>query len=71
MIRELDLRDSSNVKSASWDDETLELHCEFHSGSRGSYLAVPEHEVGSFERATSHGSYIHDYIKPLYVWRKG
>lgn len=69
-IRELIIRDSSNVKSASWNDETMELNVEFNSGSRGSYLSVPEHEVDDFERADSHGKYIHNYIKPLYTWRK-
>jgi KTSC domain len=67
-IRELELKASSNVQSAGWDDETLRLHVQFHGGSRGYYSGVPSEEAEDFERADSPGSYVHSYLKTRYPW---
>lgn len=69
--RELDLKESSHIQSARYDPDTQELTIYFAGGNHGSYMGVPEHDADAFERAQSHGQYLHNYLKPLYPYRKG
>lgn len=66
-IRQLDLKDSKNVKSAAYDPDTQRLYISFATSS-GYYDSVDEQEALDFERADSHGQYVHQYLKPVYTW---
>jgi len=66
----LNLKTSSNVKSAVWDDETMGLAVIFHSGHGGVYAQVPEEVALGMEQADSPGNYLHTYVKPQYTYSK-
>jgi hypothetical protein len=68
MIRQLDLASSTNVSSAFWDDETLELSVIFATGGRGKYIGVDAEAAQAFEQSDSPGKYLHQFLKPLYPW---
>lgn len=68
MIRQLELANSSNVSSAAFDDETLELLISFASGGKGKYVGVSTEDAQAFEQSESPGKYLHTYLKNLYPW---
>jgi hypothetical protein len=61
--RNLALAASTNVSSATYDDETLECTVTFQSG--GSYVVadVSTSEAQQFERAGSAGKFYHEYFR--------
>ena len=54
---------SSNVDSAFWDDETMDLRVVFKSGHSGIHPGTTQQEALAFEQATSPGSHYHNYFK--------
>lgn len=62
-IKVLNLRQSSNIKGATWDSDTLQLNVEFFNGGSYSYDQVPEAKVIEFENADSPGRYLHANLK--------
>lgn len=62
-IKILDLKQSSNIKGANWDSDSLQLTVEFHNGGTYSYDSVSEDKALEFERADSPGRYLHANLK--------
>ncbi len=54
---------SSNIASIGYDEERLILEVEFLNGSIYQYFGVPQSLYQGLMRASSHGSYLDDYIK--------
>ena len=61
---------SSNINSVGYDSESHTLEIEFHSGDVYQYFDVPQSTHDELMRASSHGSYLHRYIKDQYRWMK-
>ena len=59
---------SSNIHSIGYDGTTL--YVRFHSGGLYEYLNVPEHIYQGLMSASSHGKYLHAFIKGHYAYRK-
>lgn len=57
---------SSNVSGYSYDDDTLELHVWFNSGSEYVYQAVPRYVADGLGTASSPGRYLNEFIKDAY-----
>lgn len=57
---------SSNVASVGYDQNTLTLEVEFHSGSVYQYFDVPEAVYQEFMAAESTGRYLNRNIKNNY-----
>jgi len=70
-IQNVEFKPSSNIASATWDDETLDFHVVFHHGGEGTYKNLPQNEVEAFSRADSAGKYLNANIKPLYPYERG
>ena len=58
--------DSSNVKSAGYDDESKVLVVEFKGGARYQYDGVGRGEYEALVLSASPGGYIAKAIKPKY-----
>ena len=56
-------KQSKNIHSAFFDDETLNLRVVFNSGHSGYYPNSSEDEAGDFERADSPGSHHDTFFK--------
>jgi hypothetical protein len=54
---------SSNIQSAFWDDETLDLRVVFKSGHSGVHPGTSQDEALAWERADSPGSHYDTYFK--------
>lgn len=54
---------SSNLKSVGYDENSLTLEIEFHSGSVYQYYSVPLSVYNSLMNASSKGSYFDSHIK--------
>ena len=57
---------SSNVASVGYDQNTLTLEVEFHSGAVYQYFDVPEAVYQEFMAADSLGRYLNQNIKNSY-----
>ena len=57
---------SSNVASVGYDQNTLTLEVEYHSGSVYQYFDVPEAVYQEFMAADSLGRYLNQNIKNSY-----
>ncbi len=57
---------SSNIRSAGYDADECTLEIAFHSGGVYRYLGVSLNVWDAFQRASSKGSYFHDWIKDRY-----
>ena len=57
---------SRNVASVGYDQNTLTLEVEFHSGSVYQYFDVPEAVYQEFMTADSIGRYLNQNIKNTY-----
>lgn len=66
----LEHAESSNIASASYDEDSELLVVTFRSGASYEYASVPPPVAKSFEEAPSPGSFLHNSIKPLYQARK-
>lgn len=62
---------SSMVASADYDPATQALVVVFKNGGRGVYEGVPPDVAGGLFDAPSAGSYLNDFIKPAYSYRRG
>jgi len=61
---------SSNLASVGYDPATSMLEIEFNNGGIYQYSNVPESVYSGLMRASSKGTYFHDYIKERYSYRK-
>ncbi|HII3686446.1 KTSC domain-containing protein [Pasteurella multocida] len=61
---------SSNVLSVAYDENLQILEVKFRSGGTYQYLNVPLSRYTGLMSAWSKGSYIADYIKPYYRYRR-
>lgn len=61
---------SSNISSIGYDPESQTLEIEFHDGSIYQYDGVPQSIYDGLMSASSHGQYLHQYIKDRYRHRK-
>lgn len=68
-LEAIPIKNSSHVKSVSYDEETQELVCEF---AKASYLysGVPVQVANGFSSAPSAGGYLDTFIKGTYSFRK-
>ena len=67
--RKLDLAPSTNVRAGSYDPDTQQLTVEFYSAA-GYYSQVPASVAEDFERASSAGRFVHDYLKNNFPWTR-
>ncbi len=68
-VTELTINDSSHIKSATYNDETLELVVSFPNGTY-SYAGVPANVASEFAAAPRAGVFLHARIKNQYAARK-
>jgi hypothetical protein len=61
---------SSNISSASYDDETKVLTVEFNGGAEYEYSGVMPETFEAFRNSSSAGSFFHTHIKANYVARR-
>lgn len=61
--RILDLKQSSNIKSAVYDADTQTLTVQFQKGGTYSYAGFDADKASAFEQADSPGSFLHAQIK--------
>jgi hypothetical protein len=66
----INFQQSSNIRGASYDSETLTLRIDFQHGGTYEYKQVPEDVVNEFSLAESAGKYLHAYIKGSYEHSK-
>lgn len=69
-VRELQHVKSSNIASASYDEESGELSVKFNSGATYVYSEVPLSIAIEFESAPSAGKYLDSMIKGIYPYKK-
>lgn len=67
--RTLNIKPSSNVKGAVYDDESQRLTVSFHSGHGGYYEGVDDNTAGDFERAESSGKFVATVLKPGFTYK--
>ena len=70
MERPLNIAESSNVKSASYDPDTQRITCVFNSGHSGYYSGCGEDVATAFEQAESSGKFVATVLKPQYPYQK-
>lgn len=61
---------SSNISSIGYDPESQTLEIAFHDGSIYQYTGVPRSIYDGIMSTSSHGQYLHQYIKGRYSYRK-
>lgn len=61
---------SSNLKSVGYDPTNKILEVEFHDLSVYHYTNVPQSIYNNLMSASSHGSYLAQYIKGVYPHQK-
>lgn len=61
---------SSNLSSVGYDAQTATLEVAFHNGGIYQYDGVPASTYAGLMAASSHGSYLAQYIKGRYRHRK-
>ncbi len=61
---------SSNISSIGYDPTSQVLEVEFNDGSIYQYSGVPQSVYDGFINASSHGQYLHQYIKDAYSCQK-
>lgn len=61
---------SSNISSIGYDPESQTLEIAFHDGSVYQYDGVPQSIYDGIMDASSHGQYLHQYIKGRYSYHK-
>ena len=62
--------DSSNVEAIGYDDNSMELHVQFLSGSCYIYFDVPHDVFDAMLNAPSKGSFLNREIKGVYRFEK-
>ncbi len=61
---------SSNIKSVGYDEGTMILEIEFHSNEVYQYFGVSEATFSGLICAFSKGTYLNEYIKGRYQYRR-
>ncbi len=61
---------SSNIASIGYDSSTLTLEVEFNSGSIYQYSNVPVRVYNALMTASSHGTYLNNFIKDVFRYRQ-
>lgn len=61
---------SSNIRSVGYDEDSMTLEVEFHSGDIYHYFNVPESVYSGLINAASKGSYLNNHIKGRFQYRK-
>lgn len=69
-FRDLPAFESSNIRSARYDDEGQILEIMFLNGGAYEYYDVPAHVADAFERAVSKGSFLAAEIKGRYRYSR-
>ena len=62
--------DSSNIEAIGYNDDTLELHVQFLSGSYYIYSDVPREVFDDLMNAPSKGSFLNREVKGIYQFTK-
>lgn len=62
--------DSSNISSIGYDEDSLTLEVEFHSGAVYQYFDVPLNVFEGLRDAGSKGQYFAQHIKGYYRYAK-
>ncbi len=62
--------DSSNIKSVGYDSILKVLEIEFDGSGIYQYLNVPEDIYVDLMNASSHGTYLNEFIKDKYLYRE-
>ena len=57
---------STNIRSVAYDEESLLLEIEFHTGRIYRYSSVPPHVYAGLMKADSHGKYFQNHITGVY-----
>ena len=65
----LNIKQSSNIKGATYSADDQALTVEFNSGHRGKYLQFTQEDATDFENADSPGSHLHRVIKPQHAYQ--
>lgn len=61
---------SSNISAVGYDTSTSILEVKFHSGGTYRYSGVPVSIYNGLMSASSHGTFLHVYIKDKYPCSK-
>ncbi|WP_454054124.1 KTSC domain-containing protein [Clostridium sp. Marseille-Q7071] len=61
---------SSNIYSIGYDAYSNTLEVQFHTGSIYQYYNVPQSVYNGLISASSHGSYLHSYVKGSYQYKR-
>ena len=61
---------SNNIASIGYDVANHTLEVEFRTGSVYQYFNVPESVYRGLMNASSHGSYLAQYVKEAYHYRE-
>ncbi|WP_027633369.1 KTSC domain-containing protein [Clostridium hydrogeniformans] len=61
---------SSNIYSIGYDSYSKTLEVQFHTGSIYQYYNVPQSVYSGIMSASSHGSYLHNYVKGVYQYKQ-
>jgi hypothetical protein len=61
---------SSNIRSIGYERTSQTLEIEFHGGGIYQYFSVPESTFQGLMNASSHGKYLHAYIKHAFPYQR-
>ena len=61
---------SSNIASIGYDAASQTLEVQFHNGSVYQYIDVPTSVHQALMAATSHGSYLNQYVQGRFRYRQ-
>lgn len=65
------IKPSTNILSVQWDPETKDLLVTFiRQGRQGIYHGVDGNTAAGFERTSSAGRYLIDFIKPAFPYEE-
>ena len=59
---------STNISAIGYEGTTL--YVRFHQGSVYAYFNVPRHVYEGLMSASSHGSYLANYVKNVYQYQR-
>lgn len=69
-FRDIKPFDSSNIRSARYDEASQVLEITFNNGGTYEYYDVPAHVAEDFENADSKGAYLASRIKGHYRYSR-
>ncbi|HYP55238.1 MAG TPA: KTSC domain-containing protein [Solirubrobacterales bacterium] len=62
--------DSTSVARIGYDNATMEIYVEFHTGALYGYRRAPDFVFDAFVEADSKGTFLNKVIKPRFTVRK-